>query len=417
MIFRKNSKSILGFVNGLIVGAIALLNAKIYIKNVGINEFGVFVLIQSAIILARLPEFGVSSLIVASTAKKYKTQFFGNFNLAIASLVASGVQSFFGIILSSPLILFLMRDADRHIEHDLGSVFFVAAFGGVLMAAVAGLYSYMEGIGRINNKNIINIFSYAFSPFAAIYFSENFGIIGISIVQILIGFLQIILCIFFIENKKSFRNLRPGFIFNKAAFLIKSSFALSFSGLLRAGFEPLTKYAIGFSSGFGDVAIIDIVIKISTQIRALIQGLFQPLLVKFSGLGKNEVAGSILEISGRAKLICFFAAGIFLAVSLTSGYHGRFFFDSNINNYVTYTCIVSVGAIVNIFGLVGYYVDMSRGGGGTVRVTFLMFSVNSIFALIGVIFKSGILVVISYSLIFVVGGFWGFLVEKKAAEK
>lgn len=418
IIFKDNfiiSDSRLGILNAVVTGLVLLGSIKISILNIGLSLFGFWTLIQTAISIARLPEYGVVSTITRNAA-------IGGVDIVFVSDMYAAIGSVFFqtvvvMCIAVPAFLYFMPSQLMVLEGvELYSVVFLAACAALIFSASMGMGAYLDGLGLIRKRFFATITVYLLSPVWVYWLTYDYGIIGLAVSQFVLSTLLLFLYIF--GAYQQLRKERFSFlvIAVKIKLILNKSKSLSATGVLRAGFEPLTKFAISMVVGLNGVAAFDIALKITTQIRAVVQGGMQSLLPMLS---KSVISENLFSRAqdfeeGRRRVakLSKMAAYIFFVLAISSPLHGKYLIGGDVVEYVSYFCILSVGSLINLMGLLGYYLDMAKGGRGVVMITYVMFVTNVGLIGLGSYFSSGEMVATSYAATFIVGGIWGLLKQK-----
>jgi O-antigen/teichoic acid export membrane protein len=187
---------------------------------------------------------------------------------------------------------------------------------------------------------------------------------------------------------------------DSAGFLSKSIFM----GAARTGFEPVSKMLIGQFGGLTAVALFDLAVRVSNQLRQLGNAPLQPLAV-LTARSSAALQDDHKPIIERWMIICIFGGltmALFQIVSapilswiIIGHIDGSFIFMSN---------ILAVAFFVNFSGTVAFYVVTSSGQlGGLLRMHAIMTVINislgfvlgSIWGTMGVVFAWGATLAVS----------------------
>lgn len=132
-------------------------------------------------------------------------------------------------------------------------------------------------------------------------------------------------------------------------------------GAARTGFEPVSKMLIGYFGGLAAVALFDLAVRVSSQLRQLVNSPLQPIavLTARSTAALDKAHQGVIE---RWMLICLVAGFAAAMVQIASAplvsalVLGRLEPD-----FVTMSIIFAVSFFINFAGTVAYYVVMASG--------------------------------------------------------
>jgi len=277
----------------------------------------------------------------------------------------------------------------------------VSCTSTVLLAAV-------EGLGRLDLKNYVLIFANLVALPATTFMLGTFGFRGLGLVYLSMGSTQLLCAIatlFYLTIKQPRVKADNLPVAQVVRMLWKENAKLSLIALMRLSFEPVTKLLLSFVGSLDNVAAFELALRVSTQVRTLIQSAAQPLLVVGS-ISNSDLRGAAQATFWRYSALIAIASGLLLELQIIGaplvsllglGFHSDVF--------LIYFSILAISGSINAMGLSGYFYQLSSGQlDPLTRIHVVMALSNAVMGVLGAFVLGPVGVVLAYALTFAIGG-------------
>lgn len=398
--------------SGLAFGTSLVVQVVIFrlaISRIGIEQIGLFSLIQGLMLFARAFETGVGQNLIRriAIAGQDKDASEARWRVVFAGLVLIlGPTSVLSLIaywaigaylaVSSPDIAATTRD-------PLIAMSVAIAMGSV----VNGVFSAtLDGLGKMLWRNSVLLLTSLLSVACAVPLMRWAGLNGYASIFLLSVFLQMIASILLVAVF-----MRSGLIggFRRLGATINAllveNLAMNGSGIARLAFEPVTRILLKEFSGLEAVGVFDILLRLIVGGRALVQTALSPLLY----LGAREqqaLADHQVAVFARAQAMIASASAHIAALAVIAAPGVSFALLGKPDpTAIEMFVLLGLSAGVNLAGTVGYNLAMS---GGQVRPIFwihvaMLFTNLGLGFLLGLGFSS-LGVVLAYAIMMSLGG-------------
>jgi len=223
------------------------------------------------------------------------------------------------------------------------------------------LLAICEGAGRLVAKNGVIIASNCLGIVVAYPSLRHFGAPGVGITYCAVSISQLALATVLLHRDRSLRGPRGERVGHISRHLWRENAQLSGVAALRLTFEPLTKFLLSRVTTLAGVAAFELALRVTTQIRVLLQSSAQPLLLmgaRKTAAPTAEVAASFSRARGILYVVVKSALWVQIAATTVLSYVGLGRLDPHFE--IFYVVLVVANAI-NSLGLTGYFLQLSSG--------------------------------------------------------
>jgi hypothetical protein len=403
------NKSLLGVVSSLIFAVSLFVVYRLGFEYAGPPVFGTWVIIQSLMIIVRLPEAGIGINLTREIAIDYNN----NRELRLAPYIIAGL-----LISILPIIIIGLAAAypvlwviEFFFESPLSSIdililILLNVVFAIIYAIGTMLTAIMEGVGKLIQKYYFLIIANLSLAAFAFPLISNFGIFGVALSYLFSSVALLTLACLFLAT----RSVNPHASDDQTAQIIigriwKQNVTVSSMALLRMSFEPWSKFVIGVTGGLAVVAYADLAFKITNQVRNTIQSACQPLLTYGARKERDEQRkgheGFRLAQQFIMKINVFLVTLMIIAtpVIAIAG------IGQMIPQFALVFIILSVANGVNSLGVVGYYYSVSAGNMMVLlRIHALMLVINLVGGAAAMLANSYEIAVLSYAIMLIFAG-------------
>jgi hypothetical protein len=370
---------------------------------------GAWSLVQGLFLVARVSDSGAGNNISRVVAVRVKDGSPLDLrNLTLSALTIASLPSILLAIATAPVIgWYLTAQFGGDLNRDqLWTLVWLALLNAALAALSNVLLAICEGVFELNYKSIVVISGNFAGLIALLPLLNLAGPSGVGWVYAMISGTQLMLAaIRVLRLIMSARSIQQSTIRQNIRLLWRENIHLSGIAVIRLSFEPTTKFLLSLFAPLIVIAQFELALRVTTQIRIVIQSALQPLLVLGARADENAAARlrevflrndrvlSSLSLGGLVAQVLAAPAIQWLAM----GFHSTIF--------TVFFAFLAAGNAVNTMGLSGYYWQLSSGSlYPLVRVQALMAAGNICVGAIGLALDSAALVVAAYSAAFAFGG-------------
>lgn len=298
----------------LVVALTLFIVYPIYIRELGTETFGVWVIISAVTVWAQFGALGmpqtVMKFVAGSAAKGDREELIEYVSSALSTVLFSGtVVMFILFIVKDPIAGFL------HVPQELEAntpLFILFSGAIVFMSFMArSVNSILSGVGRMDIANMNEMASKVLSVTLSVFLIfKGYGIWALFIgamanclIMLLVGFILNVYLLGFIPfNFKSIRWAR-----------VRES--VNFGGTLTAGsllvmfVEPLNRFILGQYVSLSSAAIYDVAARVVLQVKGVLEGCFRPFVAQSSAYITSGQDKKIRELS-RLSVRLIFLLGV-----------------------------------------------------------------------------------------------------------
>jgi O-antigen/teichoic acid export membrane protein len=374
-----------------------------------VKWIGVWSLVQGLFLVARVSDSGAGSNISRVIAVRVKdgTQLDLR-NITVASLIIASLPSILLAIVAGPIIgLYVTTQFSASLDRDgLWTLVWLALLNAAIAALSNILLAICEGLFQLNYKSVVVISGNVTGLIVLLPLLDLAGPAGIGWVYVIISGTQLVLATIRVSQLvRSQPSIQLSAIRQHIRELWHENFNLSGIALIRLSFEPATKFLLSLFAPLIVIAQFELALRVTTQIRIVIQSALQPLLV-LGARAREDAHASMREIFLRNdRVLVSLSLGGLVAQVLAApaiqwlgmGFHDRIF--------TVFFVYLAAGNALNTLGLSGYYWQLTSGSlFPLVRVQVLMAAANIGLGLVGFVLESAAIVVAAYSAAFAFGG-------------
>jgi hypothetical protein len=380
---------------------------RVAIEQYGPNVVGCWALMQGLFVIARVADSGAGvnltrrfALMNSDHQRVRPWQL-----LRQGILLSSAPVALIAVALYFPIVWYVNSRYSGELSPGLaGSLGLWCVLSGTLTSLATLSIALCDGAGRIIDRNVgvlvANIISvlvmlsavHAVGPTAI-------GVAYTSAALVQLGWSLVVL------GRHSRGAVKPPR--SRLSVMLRENLQLNVLALTRLSFEPSTKYFVSIVAPLHIVAAVDLAMKMTSQVRVVLQAAVQPLLVLGSrhvhvtgdsqtGLQFQRTHRGLLRMTGiGAILLC--AAAPFLSWLAYGTVTAAFLFSFT---------LLAVANMINAAGLAGYMYGLSAGGySALTKIQLVMGSINIGGGLLAcVVFEQWELCVLAYACAFCFGG-------------
>lgn len=400
--------SVMGVVASLVMGGSLLVPFRIGIDVIGPNEVGAWAMIQGLFIICRLPEMGVGLNLTRAVAAERRN---GEAVDPRPYIWAAGLLTIvpvicIGCVLFAIIPKFFEQIFTGAVPLTIVRTLCLLALGGALFSTISTiLLSIIEGCGLLIHRQIMTMVSNLALIIFAYPLITNLGVIGLALTYAISSLLLLVfsavaalaICSDLSPNKSNLKIVIKELWFG--------NLQVSAMAVTRITYEPLTKFVVGSFGNLAAVVYVDLAMKLTLQVRVVVQSAVQPLLA-FGARGNGDSHERIIKTFERAQSLViksnlmlmscqFLAAGAVSIIALS---------ELSPTFIIIYFLLV-IGNGINSFGVVGYYYDASAGNmGKIVSIHVQMMLINGVFGVLGGWLLGEQAAVAAYAFSFAFGG-------------
>lgn len=400
--------SLMGVIASLVMGASLIVPIRIGIDVIGPNEVGAWTMIQGVFIICRLPEMGVGLNLTRAVAAERKS---GEEVNPRPYIWAAGFLTIVPVFLigcilfvSTPTVLdyLFTQVLTIDIVRGLCLLSLIIAFFSTISTI---LLSIIEGYGYLIHRQVMVMVSNLALLLFASPLVTKLGVIGLALTYALSSLALLVFSIIAVSKiSKGMKNTKTNF-----KYIIKElwygNMQVAAMAATRLTYEPLTKLVVGTFSSLALVVYVDLAMKLTLQVRVLVQSAVQPLLV-YGARRTNESHHDILETFERAQILVIRSNLLLMSCQfLSSGAISFIVFNKIVPMFIAIYLMLVIGNGVNSFGIIGYYYNMSAGKmGEIISIHVKMMLINSICGALGGWLFGASVAVAAYAGSFAFGG-------------
>ncbi|GJF14833.1 hypothetical protein NGTWS1803_28440 [Mycolicibacterium cyprinidarum] len=374
-----------------------------------VKWIGAWSLVQGLFLVARVSDSGAGSNISRVIAVRVKDGTGLDLrNFTIASLIIASIPSILLTMISAPIIgLYVTAQFSSELGSDgLHAIVWLALLNSVIASVSNILLAICEGVYQLNYKSIVIIFGNFAGVIALLPLLQLAGPAGIGWVYVTISGTQLIFAAIRVSQLvRSQPTVQSAMIRQHIRILWRENFHLSGIALIRLSFEPVTKLLLSLFAPLLVIAQFELALRVTTQIRIVIQSALQPLLV-LGARAHADAHASLKEVFLRNdRILSWLSLGVLVAQILASPAIQWLGTGSHEKIFIVFFAFLAGGNAVNTMGISGYYWQLTSGLlSPLVRIQAVMAAINVSLGVLGRALGSPILVVAAYSAAFMFGG-------------
>lgn len=376
---------------------------------VSVKWIGAWSLVQGLFLVARVSDSGAGNNISRVIAVRVKDGAQLDLrNLTFASLIIASVPSILLSIITAPAIgLYVTARFGADLDREgLWTLVWLALLNAAFAALSNILLAICEGVFELNYKSIVVISGNLAGFIALLPLLDVAGPAGVGWVYVVISGTQLVLAA--VRVSQLVRSEPPSHhstIRQHIRLLWRENLHLSGIAMIRLSFEPTTKFLLSLFAPLIVIAQFELALRITTQVRIVIQSALQPLLV-LGARARVDAHARVRETFLRNdRVLSSLSLGGLVAQVLAAPatqWLGMGFQDTI---FTVFFALLAAGNAVNTMGISGYYWQLSSGSlYPLVRVQALMAAGNICLGALGLALDSAAAVVAAYSAAFAFGG-------------
>ncbi|WP_143051396.1 lipopolysaccharide biosynthesis protein [Rhodococcus koreensis] len=372
--------------------------------------------------VARVADIGVGNNVTRLVAvQQSEGTPFSKFRIGAASvLITSLPVSIICALIYWPITTFVQHRYSSELPRsDIAVLAASCAVFAVTSSVSTILLAILEGLGKLPAKNGILILSNVVGVALAYPLLSRHGALGLGLVYGAIAFSQLLMSVLLLCTYSDLASSDDRTVRTLIGVMWRENAKLGAISLCRLSFEPVTKLLLAITGTLAAVAAFELALRVSTQVRVLVQSALQPLLVAGSrrqGAVSSADTDSLFEKSGWIVIrLSAHMLEIQLIAAPAVCFLGLGYFDTN---FLIFFLILIVGNALNSSGQVGYFYQLSSGVmDPLVKIHGYMAIVNVGLGLIGSWLLGAIGAVVAYGFAFAVGGLscLGFLPARRGS--
>jgi hypothetical protein len=374
-----------------------------------VEWIGVWSLLQGLFLIARVSDSGAGNNISRVLAVRVKSKAPIDLrNMTLAALWITSLPSFLlGVVIAPVVGLYITTTYGAELSTDvLWTLVWLALLSASLAAVANVLLAICEGLFDLNYKSLTVILGNLAGLSAAVPLLTLAGPAGVGWIYVVIFGTQLILGgIRVLQLTKRLAQPPEDTVRQHIRILWRENLQLSGIAVIRLSFEPATKLLLSLFAPLVVIAQFELALRVTTQLRIVIQSALQPLLVIGARMRerphgenhevflKNDRALWSLSVGGLIAQILAAPAIQWLGL----GFHSV--------SFIIFFAMLAAGNAVNTIGLSGYYWQLTSGSlMPLVRVQSVMAVWNIAVGVVGFFLDSAVVVVAAYCGAFALGG-------------
>lgn len=374
-----------------------------------VTWIGAWSLLQGLFLIARVSDSGAGnniSRVIAFRVKEGERLDLRSFTVAALGLACA--PSVVLTLVTAPAIGFYVVHQfglDLNAD-DLWILVWLASLNSMIAAISNVMLAVCEGVFDLNYKSFTVIAGNVAGIVTLIPLLHLAGPAGIGWTYIVMSGTQLVFGWFrFVRLGAREPKVDRSAISAHMRTLWRENLHLSGIALVRLSFEPVTKFLLSLFAPLVVIAQFELALRVTTQIRIVIQSALQPLLA----LGARDTDSAeakvykIFERNDRivsAVSLAILVAQVCAAPAIQLA--GMMYYSPE---FLHFYAILAVGNAINTMGVTGYYWQLASGSlKPLLKVQMVMALGNMGIGVCGLAVESPILIVAAYSLAFMVGG-------------
>ena len=371
---------------------------------------GAWSLLQGLFLVARVSDSGAGNNISRVIALRMKEGLELDLrNFSVASLLIASGPSIALTLATAPLIgIYITHQFENDLpSNQLWTLVWLALLTSIITAVSNILLAICEGAFELNYKSTVTILANAVGVMSIGPLLHAAGPAGIGWTYAVMSATQLLLGITRVAMLAAHApKVRASAVIENARALWRENLPLSGIAVIRLSFEPVTKLLLSLYAPLIVIAQFELALRVTTQIRVILQSALQPLLVLGARSNQSGEA-AVHSIFNRNDRILSILSVIVLLAQVTAApaiqLAGLGFIDAL---FITIFGILAAGNAANTMGIAGYYWQFTSGTlAPLIKLQAIMAIVNVGFGLLGRIVESTPIVVSAYAAAFTVGGF------------
>lgn len=322
---------------------------------IGLDKIGLVVLLQSILFFTRLLDIGAGPNLTRRLAAAHVTPSDSLF----AQELWSSILSISGpTLLISSLALTVIVVCPELVggvqnEGEVTKIAAALCISGTLSSVVAILIAAHEGIGDLVARGASLILFGVTVLSCGVPLVACLGTLGYALavpVGLTVQFVALSLNLIWLGARLRPDAMRSTLI--SARHQLRENLTLNSISVCRLLFEPLTKYLLFLLGTLEIVAVFDVLSKVVTAVRVLVQTMMQPLLFKKSQLHAQGVAADDFGTQRRLDSVAmYFVAGALSSAPVLEA----LLFGGNAAPHVTFVLVIlAVSSAINLSGQIAY---------------------------------------------------------------
>ena len=292
---------------------------------VSVGWIGAWSLVQGLLLVARVSDSGAGNNISRVIAVRAKGELPLELrSTTMAALLIASLPSVVLAAVATPLIgLYVTMQFGAELDrHALWNLVWLALLNATLAAVSNILLAVCEGVFELNFRSLAVIAGNLTGLAALVPLLNIAGPLGVGWVYVLISGTQVLLAglrvtrLVHSDISSSQRTVRA-----QIAILWRENLHLSGIAVIRLSFEPVTKFLLSLFAPLAVIAQFELALRVTTQIRTIIQSAMQPLLVL--GARPADVSGST-GIEGKFirndRAISYLSTGMLISQLLAASH-------------------------------------------------------------------------------------------------
>jgi len=356
--------SFTGGIQILINSLLIFITIPVFIKQFGLELYGVFALLLLIGNLNVFMNLGLNTSLIKFLAEQGKCNQ-SNYDIAVSFLILLFLLTpitMVGLYFNYSLLKNIFNIGEKFLTTDTLTLFNLLLISNSIILLGQIFSSALDAMQLVHLNNtymmIYNI-SYWGMILLSLYISPSFASIGFSIISATLLWFIIVLISFYKHwGKITTKGLKPNFLIT-AKKIYSYGIKLYTSGFISFFYEPITKLLISHFIGLNAVGFFDIAIKVRNQIWNLIGKLFYPIFPLISQIDDTLLIRKLIHKIERIAaflIVPIFASVIYLSYPFVNIWIGK---DVSI---ISLTMIpIICGYLIGIIVMPNYQFLMAKG--------------------------------------------------------
>lgn len=374
-----------------------------------VKWIGAWSLVQGLFLVARISDSGAGSNVSRVIAVRIKDGTDIDLrNFTAASLIIAAAPSTLLTLLTAPAIgLYVTKQFGGELDvAQLWIIVWLALLNSVLAAAANICMAVCEGMFLLNLRSGAVIAGNVLGLLALLPLLSHLGPAGVGWTYCIIAGTQFAVSAgYLVTAARHQPPLHRRSVQQHIRSLWRENLHLSSIALIRLSFEPVTKFLLSLFAPLGIIAQFELALRVTTQIRIIVQSAIQPLLVIGARSGSGDTGAMQRTFLHNDRVLSILSLGLMLAQIVAAPTIQWLGMGVQQREFLVFFALLSVGNAINTMGISGYYWQLASGAlTPLVRIQALMALTNLGLGVLGRLLGSPTLVTAAYSAAFMLGG-------------
>lgn len=356
--------AIMSIVQVLLVGGVLFILYRFLLKNIGVEQLGIWSLVLSTTSVTQIANFGISGSVVKFVAKYIARGEHDNVSGVIQTASIS-IAIFMGLILlvGYPIIKWILGIVINPESFKLALEILPFSLFALWLIMIANIFNAgLDGSQHIYIRNIILMAGMVFFLLLCFVLAPAYGLIGLAYAQIIQNFVILMCAWILLKRYQPLLPLIPS-QWNKSLFKEIIGYGVNFQviSISIMFYDPITKALLSKFGGLSMVGYYEMANRMVLQFRAFITAANQVLVPAIADL-KERSPEKIKSVYLTSYQLLFYLSLPLYSIVIVStpiiselwiGHYERVFILSSI--------LLSIGWFLNTLHVPAYFANLGTG--------------------------------------------------------